>query len=885
MRTIPEATGASVRPSDFQFEKVYRITDFGAGQTHDAVRNTAAINEAIARASAEGGARVIVPAGEFRCYTIRLKSHVHLFLEEDAVIRAAVPQLQEQKLSDERPQPEQDDQMVDTRRRDEVTARPGEGGNYDEPEVNLMAGLQDHGHSYFANSLIYAADEKNIMISGKGLIDGSSWNEQENCREFVLQGGDPVGPQKRTDRGHGKMGWFGNKAIALVRCENVVLCGFSLLIGGHFAMIAEGVKNFYCEDLLVDTNRDAFDIDCCQDVTVKNSWFNSLTDDALVLKSSFGAGKFMPLKNVRIEDCKVTGYDAGSVCAKTFTGEKLVAEDRCGPTARIKFGTEASCGGERITIERTSFEHSRGLALEAVDGSDLKDIIFRDCVMKKVSSSPIFIRVGDRCRFPVTGMHTSDEISAPAPNVRLDNPGFVIPDAPAYERYPAVRCKPSYNRDKIVSIDGISSFAIVNPVTPLLVNEANYTVKDGRFYAKKYVAGEGYVTDWSEELTEREAMTRGNACASPMAKVSGVLIENLKAEDVDPRYPIILMGLDGSCVEDVCLKNIDITWRGGLSLKEAVEQRQVNTDWTYCQYLTKPATQNIPWLVNTFFLKNEGLLPRADWDEKNGCWIEDPYNVPELPDVYPEPSNWGILPAYGFYARHVRGLCAEGLCLHCEKHDGRHAIVLDDVENAQFSRVKLDAARGMEDCAAADVRQSEAEKARAVANCAAADVYQSEVEKTRGTADCAAADAWQSEDEKARAMADRNAAAQQKAAGAEEAEPAADVALVTNLYKRPAGFEYVPDMPYHMTSVAETALPAQLSVKLATVAAPAPGTPRDSFWPWPAAAIPENGYHFDVPTQEYPLPKTVYPQLFPKGDDTPVTAAQAPRSAEELRKD
>ena len=52
-----------------------------------------------------------------------------------------------------------------------------------------------------------------------------------------------------------------------------------------------------------------------------------------------------------------------------------------------------------------------------------------------------------------------------------------------------------------------------------------------------------------------------------------------------------------------------------------------------------------------------------------------------------------------------------------------------------------------------------------------------------------------------------------------------------------------------------------------------------------ASVKEENGYHFDVPTQEYPLPKTVYPQLFPKGDDTPVTAAQAPRSAEELRKD
>ena len=55
-------------------------------------------------------------------------------------------------------------------------------------------------------------------------------------------------------------------------------------------------------------------------------------------------------------------------------------------------------------------------------------------------------------------------------------------------------------------------------------------------------------------------------------------------------------------------------------------------------------------------LKDEGLLPRADWNEEKCCWEDSPYNVPELPAVYPEPSNWGILPAYGLYARHIDGL-------------------------------------------------------------------------------------------------------------------------------------------------------------------------------------------------------------------------------------
>ena len=77
----------------------------------------------------------------------------------------------------------------------------GEGGNYDEPEVNLYAGLQDHGHTYFANSLFYAADKHDIMIYGEGLIDGSYMDDTGTLIN-VLSGNDPSNPKNRTDRGY-----------------------------------------------------------------------------------------------------------------------------------------------------------------------------------------------------------------------------------------------------------------------------------------------------------------------------------------------------------------------------------------------------------------------------------------------------------------------------------------------------------------------------------------------------------------------------------------------------------------------------------------------------------------------------------------------------------
>ena len=325
---IIEATGAKIRVEDLRKEKEFIITQYGAVSGGNPVENTRAINWAIQMASKAKGGTVVIPEGEFKSYTIFLKSRVNIRLEKKAVLRAA---------------------------RTEITQsyekQKGEGGNYGEPEVNLYAGLQDHGHTYFANSLIYAVDIEDSMIYGEGLIDGSFIEEETGYRRYVLQGGDPFEPRMRDQRGYTGE-WFGNKAIALVRCRNIVLSGFSLIIGGHFAIIAEGVRNMLVDKILVDTTRDALDLDCCEDVTVVNSVFNSLTDDALVLKASYGAGVFMPTKNVKIEDCVVSGYDAGSVYAGLYSKNKLVATDRCGPTGRVKLGTESTCGYEQITIRR-----------------------------------------------------------------------------------------------------------------------------------------------------------------------------------------------------------------------------------------------------------------------------------------------------------------------------------------------------------------------------------------------------------------------------------------------------------------------------------------------------------------------------------------------------
>jgi hypothetical protein len=147
------------------------------------------------------------------------------------------------------------------------------------------------------------------------------------------------------------------------------------------------------------------------------------------------------------------------------------------------------------------------------------------------------------------------------------------------------------------------------------------------------------------------------------------------------------MGLTDSHIKNVTLENIDVEYRGGLDMTHAVEQRQLNTQWKYSQFHAVERVQTLPWLVNSFFAKYEGLLPRVDWDKETHTWKDDPYNIPELPEVYPEPSNWGILPAYGIFAKHVDNLKLNNINITCKVPDKRHVCVFDDGDNISLDNI------------------------------------------------------------------------------------------------------------------------------------------------------------------------------------------------------
>jgi len=69
-------------------------------------------------------------------------------------------------------------------------------------------------------------------------------------------------------------------------------------------------------------------------------------------------------------------------------------------------------------------------------------------------------------------------------------------------------------------------------------------------------------------------------------------------------------------------------------------------------------------------------------------------DVPELPEKYPEAWMFGVLPAYGFYARHIEGLTMRNVQSHWEEADARPAMVFDDVSELYLDAFQTDVAAG-----------------------------------------------------------------------------------------------------------------------------------------------------------------------------------------------
>ena len=526
----------------------YNVKDYGAKGDGSHI-DSPAINAAINAASEKGGGTIYFPAGVYPSYSVRLKSNISLCLDHGAVLKAAVPTEKE---------------------------------HYDLPEENPSDDYQDFGHSHWQNSLIWGIGLHDVSIVGFGLIDGS----------------------EGITRGQAKMNGHpaANKAIALKECRNVTIRDISMLKCGHFAMLLTGVDNLTIDNVRCDTNRDAFDIDCCANVRVSNCQVNTLNDDAIVLKCSYGLGYAKATENVTITNCHVSGYDPGTMLDGTYQKTITAAPDRDGPTGRIKLGTESNGGFKNITVSNCTFDHCRGLALETVDGAIIEDITIDNIAMRDICNSPIYVRLGNRARGP-------------------------------------------------------------------------------------------------KEL--------------PFSVIRRVKLSNIVVKDADCRYASMIFGLEGHMIEDITLSNIHIQYRGGLTMDDVRWQRGANPFFTR----RNSAANGTP---DTRRSRSQAV------DEKKE---RDPYDVPQMEHGYPEPSSHGILPAYGLFISHARGVTIDNVTLETVNEDKRPPIVLMDVEEIKLSNMKVDKADEVPYIVMKGVKNAELENFQNVKNRVIAAATDKEVAK------------------------------------------------------------------------------------------------------------------------------------------------------------
>ena len=349
--------------------------DYGAAG--DGVRlDTDSINTAILAAAAAGGGTVLLSRGRFLSFSIRLRSHVTLIIDEGAVLEAADPAFH--------------------------------AGRYDPPEDRTGELYQDFGHSHWHNSLIWGDGVDNVAIIGRGMIDGKGltrdgpgarWRKDVGERPLSMSGMRPE-EIAHLEPDESNMAGRGNKAIALKNSRAVTLRDLTIRKGGHMAVLATGVEDLLIHRLRIDTDRDGIDLDCVRRVRVTDCRVNSPNDDAIVLKSSYALGRPCSTEDVVISGCTVSGYDFGTMLDGRCGREQQLAPDRDRVTGRIKLGTESNGDFRRIRVDNCRFERCRGLAIETVDGGSIEDVSARGIMMEEVTTAPLFLRLGDRGRGP-----------------------------------------------------------------------------------------------------------------------------------------------------------------------------------------------------------------------------------------------------------------------------------------------------------------------------------------------------------------------------------------------------------------------------------------------------------------------------------------------------
>lgn len=299
--------------------KDYNASMFGA-KSNGTTLNTSSIQKGIDYISENGGGRLVFYVGRYLTGTIYLKSNVTIHLEEGAILVGSTNPF-------------------------------------------------DYEKNFNWTAMIFALDQDNIGITGKGVIDGQGFQVATNLVDMIHKGvvKDPLKYDRPNET-------IRPQNIYFRGCRNIVIRDINLRDPGSWNQQYDQCCNLVIDNIRVDSksywNNDGVDIVDCDSVVVSNSYFDA-ADDGICLKS----------------------HSADFVCQNVWIRNNTVRTSANG----IKFGTVGHGGFRNISIvNNLVFDTYRSaITFAAVDGGFVENIIV-DSLRSLNTGNVIFLRIGER---------------------------------------------------------------------------------------------------------------------------------------------------------------------------------------------------------------------------------------------------------------------------------------------------------------------------------------------------------------------------------------------------------------------------------------------------------------------------------------------------------
>ena len=381
------------------------VLDYGA-VPNDGKLDTAAIQRAIDETSAHGGGTVVIPSGVYDVGAITLKSNVNLHLEsKDTILRFT---------------------------RDITPA------NYP-----LVFAHYEGSKLYNWSPLIYAYQQENIALTGKGTLDGQAdKNNWWNWSRTVNPDGTITRPssadakllRKMTDNGtpaeeriFGEGHYLRPNFYQPIECTNVLVEGVTIANSPMWELNPVLCTNFTARGVTIDThgyNNDGCDPENCNYVLIENCFFNT-GDDCIAVKAGrnrdgreLGEAGY-PTQNLIIRNNTFADGHGGIACGSEMSGgiKNLFADNNTfdSPTLNyaLRFKTNAERGGavENIYLRNSKVKSVGNAVVHATmlydvgrDGNYLPQ--FKNITIENLTSSGgeygIFMEAFDEV--PITGL-------------------------------------------------------------------------------------------------------------------------------------------------------------------------------------------------------------------------------------------------------------------------------------------------------------------------------------------------------------------------------------------------------------------------------------------------------------------------------------------------